>query len=340
METKKKKFKLFDSQREGRGVEKSSVHTKPDLKGFFIKYRTYFTRLLSVNLLMVFGNFPLVFAAIAMSTLTRILYFTPASSSFPLLQGLMLEQGEFSAANLISMGLEGIQHETSAMTGTTYLFFGLSALVFLTFGIVNAGTTYVLRNMVKGDPVFVFTDFFYAVRRNWKQALPFGILDAALLILIPFNLFYWLSAEGGMMASIMLGVTVVAALLYFWMRFYIYVQMVTFELSVGKILKNSFRFALLGMKRNFMATLGIICLVAINLFLAVAFGGVFSAAAILFPLVLLFSNGAFMSMYAAYFKIKEIMIDPYEPAAPASSIYPEEDETDTDEGAAPSPENA
>lgn len=334
MEQKKKKFKLFDSQREGRGVEKTSVHTKPDLKGFFIKYKTYFTRLLSVNLLMVFGNFPLIFAAIAMSTLTRVLYFTPTSSTFPLLHALMLGEGEFSATNLISMGLEGIQHETSAMTGTTYLLFALAALVFLTFGVVNAGTTYVLRNMVKGDPVFVFTDFFYAIRRNWKQALPFGILDAALLILIPFNLFYWLSADGGMMGSIMLGVTVVAAILYFWMRFYIYVQMVTFELSVGKILKNSFRFALLGMKRNLMATLGIICLVAINLLLAVSFGGAFSSAAILFPLVLLFSNGAFMSMYAAYYKIKEIMIDPYIPADPISPVYPDEDETDGD-GSAP-----
>ena len=339
MESKRRRFKLFDSQREGRGVEKTAVHTKPDLKGFFIKYKTYFTRLLSVNLLMVFGNFPLVFAAIAMSTLTRILYFSPISASFPLLHGLMLGEGHFSAANLISMGLEGIQQETSAMTTTTYILFALSALLFLTFGVVNAGTTYVLRNMVKGDPVFVFADFFYAVRRNWKQALPFGILDTALLILIPFNLFYWLSADGGTLGSIMLGVTVVAALLYFWMRFYIYLQMVTFDLSVTKILKNSFRFALLGMKRNFMATLGIIALLAINLFLAVAFGGAFSAAAVLFPLVILFSNGAFMSTYAAYFKIKEIMIDPYEPVATVSSPYPDEDESDTDDDSATFPES-
>ena len=57
---------------------------------------------------------------------------------------------------------------------------------------------------------------------------------------------------------------------------------------------------------------GIVALLAINLALAIGFYGVLSAAAILFPIVILFSNGAFMSTYAAYYKIKEIMIDPYE----------------------------
>ena len=309
---KKKKFKLFDTQREGRGVEKSDVYTKTDLKGFFIKYKLYFTRLLSVNLLMVLGNFPLIFAAFAMSTLTRIIYFAPSSPSFPLLFGLLGQQGEPSAFNLMLMGIEGVQYEASAMTPATYWLFGLSALVVFTFGIVNVGTTYILRNMVKGDPVFIFSDFAYAVRRNWKQALPFGILDAILLFLIPFDIVYLLSLPSGIFGGIMLGITVIIALVYFWMRFYIYIQMVTFDLPIKKILKNSLIFALVGFKRNIMATLGIILLLAINLALAIGFYGVLSAAAILFPIVLLFSNGAFMSTYAAYFKIKEIMIDPYE----------------------------
>lgn len=309
---KKTRFKLFDSQREGRGVEKTDVYTKTDLKGFFIKYKLYFTRLLSVNLLMVLGNFPLIFAAFAMSTLTRVLYLAPSSPSFPLLFGLVSQQSQTSAFNLILMGIEGVQYEASAMTPATYILFALSALVIFTFGVVNVGTTYVLRNMVKGDPVFIFSDFFYAVRRNWKQALPFGILDAILLFLIPFDIFYLISTPAGIFGGIMLGITVVIALLYFWMRFYIYIQMVTFDLPIKKILKNSLIFALVGFKRNIMATLGIILLLLINLALAVGFYGVLSAAAILFPIVLLFSNGAFMSTYAAYFKIKEIMIDPYE----------------------------
>lgn len=322
---KKRKFKLFDSQREGRGVEKEDVYTKTDLKGFFLKYKECFSNLLSVNLLIVLGNFPLVFALIAMTTLTRVVYMAPASDFFPILRGLFLQESEISASTLISMATEGLQMEANAMTTTTYVLFALSALVIFTFGIVNAGSTYILRNMVKGEPVFVFSDFFYAIKRNWKQALPFGILDILLLALLSFDLVFMYTAGGGMVSGILFGITFAVALIYLWMRFYIYIQMVTFDLSIYKLLKNSLIFALLGFKRNIMATLGILLLIIIILFLALGTGGFFLAPAILLPFVLLFSNGAFMSTYAAYFKIKEIMIDPYEDEA-----APETEEEPTD----------
>lgn len=317
---KKKRFKLFDSQREGRGVEKGDVYTKTDLKGFFIKYKECFPNLLTVNLLMVLGNFPIIFAFIAMTTATRILYMAPASSFFPVFRGLFLQESEISASTLLSSATNGMQIEANSMTTATYILFGLSLLVIFTFGIVNAGSTYILRNMVKGDAVFIFSDFFYAIKRNWKQALPFGILDLLFLGLITFDLFFLYTANGSLMMTLFFGITAAVALIYCWMRFYIYIQMVTFDLSLYKLLKNSLIFALLGFKRNIMATLGIILLLVINLFLAFGTGGLLMAAAILLPFVLLFSNGAFMSTYAAYFKIKEIMIDPYENEKPVEEL--------------------
>lgn len=337
METKKRKFKLFDTQREGRGVEKGQEYTKTDLKGFFIKYKNCFPRLLTVNLMMVLGNFPLIFAFLALAPFSRIAYTAPAYESFPILRGLFLQGSEISASTLSAIGFEGLQSESFAMTPGTYVLFALGALALFTFGIVNAGTTYILRNMAKGDPVFLWSDFFYAVRRNWRQALPFGILDAILLVLIPFDIFFILTSVEGTFGAIMFGLTLGIGLVYLWMRFYIYLQMVTFDLSLKKILKNSLIFSLLGFKRNFMATLGIVLLLFINVFLLVGFGGIFSATAILLPLVLIFSNGAFMSTYAAYFKIKEIMIDPYvTPEEVPSEEYGDdewnEDELPTEEG--------
>lgn len=322
MDKKKKRFKLFDSQRVGRGIEKSDVYTKTDLKGFFLKYKEWFPNLLTVNLLMVLGNFPLIFAFIAMTTFTRVMYMAPATQFFPILRGIFLQETELSASTLISIATNGIQIEANAMTTATYVLFALSALVLFTFGLVNVGSTYLMRNMVKGDPVFIFSDFVYAIKRNWKQALPFGVLDALLLALITFDLFYMYTASGGLMMSIFFGITMAVAIIYCWMRFYIYIQMVTFDLSLYKILKNSLILALLGFKRNLLATLGIVLLVIINLFLAFGTGGFLMAAAILLPFVLLFSNGAFMSTYAAYFKIKEVMIDPYEAEHAADTDEP------------------
>ena len=64
-EKKKKRFKLFDTQREGRGVSKEEANLPPNFKKFFILYKRDFTRLLSVNIFMVLGNFPAFFLIIA-----------------------------------------------------------------------------------------------------------------------------------------------------------------------------------------------------------------------------------------------------------------------------------
>ena len=115
------------------------------------------------------------------------------------------------------------------------------------------------------------------------------------------------------------------------MRCYIYIQMVTFDLSIRKILKNSLIFAFLGIKRMSLAFLGCILLLVVTFLLAIS--GVLLALALFIPLALLFSNCAYMTTYAAYFKIKEVMIDPYDDDHPVI-----EEGSATDEEASPEEE--
>ena len=172
-----------------------------------------------------------------------------------------------------------------------------------------------------GEPVFTWTDFWYAVKRNWKQALPFGIIDIAINGILIFNIGSMMLTGSEFFTSMMFWCNVVIFVLYFIMRYYIYIQMVTFRLSVTKILKNSMIFALLGVKRNILALLGItlILVFEVMFFMVTALQPVAVAA----PLAVLFSTLAYMKVYAAYFKIKEIMIDPYKAEHP--EIYPEPD---------------
>ena len=173
-----------------------------------------------------------------------------------------------------------------------------------------------------GDPVFAWSDFWYAVKRNWKQALPFGIIDIAINGILVYNIFNMVVGGGGFFGSMLFWCNVVIFLLYFIMRYYIYIQMVTFKLSIVKILKNSMIFALIGMKRNILALLGIaVILVFEILFLLVT---ALQPVAVAAPLAILFSTFAYMKVYAAYFKIKEIMIDPYKAEHP--ELYPESEE--------------
>jgi hypothetical protein len=104
---------------------------------------------------------------------------------------------------------------------------------------------------------------------------------------------------------------IILMILYFFMRSYIYVQMLTFSLSVFKVLKNSLSFALLGFKRNVMSLLGAAAVILLEVLFLFGSGGILLPLAIALPLAIMFSTLAYMKVYAAYFKIKDIMIDPY-----------------------------
>ncbi|MBR2340620.1 MAG: DUF624 domain-containing protein [Clostridia bacterium] len=305
---KNRKFSIFNRQKKDRpDVLPQDEYKGHDLKGFFIRYKRNFTKLVYVNFLIIFGNFPLWFLLIALSGAFKIDFTTPMSEIFPALHASSLLGDGVTPAQLLQYGIYGMQSPTTAMTATSYVFLGLSALTVFTFGIVNVGTTYIMRNMVKGEPVFIWTDFWYAVKRNFKQAFIYGIIDAVLLVLIPFNLAYLYLNSYNILITIFFYLTLIFSFIYFVMRFYIYLQMVTFDLRIGKILKNSLIFVPLGIKRNLMAFLGIILTVILNI-LSLLF---LPPLGVALPLVAVFSGTAFMSCYAAYYKMKEIMIDPY-----------------------------
>lgn len=302
-----RKFKLFDFNKDGKGVSKDDVDGPPNLSTFFKKYKRKFSRLLSVNIFMVLGNFPLFFAGFAMAGYGAMHSTVQKYSIFPAIYTISMFDGSPVTDALGS--IYGMQSPLTVNTTITYILYALSLLTLLTFGLTNVGTTYILRNLVKGDPVFMWSDFWYAIKRNWKQGLILGVVDAIACFLLVFNVsFYFSNLNGAFLNGILFYISLAMLILYFFMRFYMYILMVTFDLSIFKILKNSLIFAIIGFKRNFMATLGIAVLILINLFIFFYIPSL----GIVLPLVVTLSNGAFMSTYAAWFKIKQIMIDPYD----------------------------
>ncbi len=310
MQEKKKRFKLFDIQRDGRGISKKEPLSPSGLKRFFITVKNNFGKLVSVNMIMVLGNFPLLFLIITLSGYTKVSSYTPLNDIFQNLNGLFM-LAPTDPATMSLYALEGLQNQILVNTTLTYVFYGIAALTALTFGVVNAGTAYVLRNMAMGEPVFVWTDFWYAIRRNWKQALPFGIIDALIHCLLIFNIYTMMANTADFFASMMFWATIILCIVYFFMRCYIYVQMVTFKITVFKILKNSLIFSLLGLKRNCMALLGTLLFILLEVLFLFGSGGILLPVAVAAPLAIMFSLMAYMKVYASYFKIKEIIIDPY-----------------------------
>ena len=109
--------------------------------------------------------------------------------------------------------------------------------------------------------------------------------------------------------STMFWSNLVIFIVYFFMRFYIYVQMVTFKLSIFKILKNSLIFSLLGIKRNIVALLGIGFVVFLEVLFIFSLGGMLLPLAVGLPLLILISLMAYIKVYAAFYKIKTVMIE-------------------------------
>ncbi len=313
-----KKFKLFDFNKDGKGVSKQEeADIKPNLSGFFKQFKRKFSRLLSVNIFMVLGNFPIFFAGLALAGYGAIRSTAPASVLFPIVRAM--EHFDPSPVTAALNTLYGLQSPLTAFSTGSFILFGLSLLTLLTFGLTNVGTTYILRNLARGDAVFMWSDFWYAVKRNLRQGILLGILDIVISFLMVFNVrYYYAGLNGGFGGGLLFYIALAMLILWFYMRFYMYLLLVTFDLSIFKILKNSLIFSIIGFKRNFMATLGILVLVLLNYMVFVYV----QPLGIVLPMVLTLACGAFMSTYAAYFKIKEIMIDPYYTDKPEESAEP------------------
>jgi uncharacterized membrane protein YesL len=274
---------------------------------------------------MVLGNFPLLFAIAALAGYTQVDVSLPISDLFQNIRPL-ITIGEPDALSLVIYGMEGMQHQTLSPSVLTYVFYGIGVLFLFTFGVVNTGCAYVLRNIARSEPIFVWSDFLYAVKRNYKQAIPMGILDAAICVILPLNIYSMLLNTSTFFTSFLLWANIFIFIAFFCMRFYIYVQMVTFNLSVFKILKNSLIFTLLGLKRNIMALLGTVLAVFLEIAFLFSAGGFLLPVAIAFPLIVMLGSTAYMKVFASYFKIKEIMIVPYMEEHPEEFATSYEDE--------------
>ena len=319
--TKKKKFKLFDMNRDGKGAVEED--RKPTLKFFFKSFYRKFPQLLRLNLLMLLQLIPLVAAlAVLLPEIgTYLVYFggglfgesspTVTDVSFAPLYGI--NQISPSPDVTPMLDLSSLQMGIPVFSPVIrFIALGIFIFYAITWGWQNVGATYVLRGLVRGDAVFVFSDFFYGIKKNFKQGLFLGLIDFVFCVIIGFNYSTLLDETGGAFSvNVMFFMTMALIIIYFFMRFYIYLLLVTFDLKNLKIIKNALIFTILGIKRNIMALIGIVALVAIHLALIFVLVPMSFSVAIIIPVVYIMAATAFMSAYAAYPVIDKYMIEPY-----------------------------
>ena len=72
----------------------------------------------------------------------------------------------------------------------------VTSIPVVTLGLSNAGLTYITRNFTREKPVFLLSDYFAVIKKNWKQAFPMGIINTLLTLLIAFDIYFFYLSEG------------------------------------------------------------------------------------------------------------------------------------------------
>ncbi|MBE6542644.1 MAG: DUF624 domain-containing protein [Ruminococcaceae bacterium] len=327
---KKEKFNIFNRfNKESEGVDKDEIQIadNPTLPNFFKLLGRKLSQFFSVNIIMILGNFPIFFFLLALAGFFSIHTTSPYYMVFAPLRGAMLFDNSPAVSALWTVFSR--QADVTVLTTVDYVLIALGALIIFTFGPVRVGVTYIVRNLFRGEPVFMMHDFFYAIKRNLRQSIIVGILDVGIVGLIAYDImFFSLNQAASSMMQIMFYMSICLAFLYYVMRNYIYLMLITFDISILKMYKNALLFIVLGLKRNIMAVLGVVAVLMLEYFLMYVF---FPLAAIM-PFVIIPSLIVLISVYSAYPKIKEIMIDPfYQKVKTKASDDSDEDEEEEDE---------
>lgn len=311
----KKKIKLLDPYRlDGKGVEKGE-DTTPNLKYFFKLFGRKFTKIISVTLIMDIQVLPILvslFLYFFASPTTPTAYYT----EYPLIYGI--EQMGGDAVNAINATNLSSQFGLPAYNTYVYWVIGI-LMVFhvLTYGLQKCASTYIMRGLVRGDSVFIMSDYFYAIKKNWKQGILLGIFDCAAIGVLAVDFMYFYSSEPSGFTNFMYAMTFALIILYIIFRFYIYLLIVTFNIKITKAMKNALIFTVLGLKRNVMACLGLIIVTAVAVGMITLLLPLGLGVTIVLPLIYYLGVCGFIYTYAAYPIIKKYMIDAPTPKAEA-----------------------
>lgn len=107
-------------------------------------------------------------------------------------------------------------------------------------GPFTAGVTYVTRNWARDEHSFVWSDFWDAVKGNWKQALPVSFISGLVpLLLYVSYLFYGQLAQQSVLYMVPLCLVFMVALIWKLSEMVIYTLMVTYQLSFRNLIRNA-----------------------------------------------------------------------------------------------------
>ena len=237
----------------GKGVEKDEREKRGLFKFFELLIRKFW-RYVTLNLIYVLASVPVVLILFVATTL---------------ISGGILSSETVTGGIAALMGQEtfDINNVDTAKLLVTMDIIIKSVLIILFTALIGtgpatAGFTYILRNFVREEHAWVWSDFWEMTFKNFKQATVVIVIDLIALVVGYFAYMFYGSMPSPM--NYAKYVIFAAALVYVMMHFYIYPMMVTFKLKLKDIFKNALIFTFAKLPMNLL-TLALVLFVHIGL---------------------------------------------------------------------------
>jgi len=122
----------------------------------------------------------------------------------------------------------------------------------IVFGPVAAGATYVYRNIIKGQPVFIWNDMWANTKKFFVKGIFITVIDVGVLFIISIALQVYPQILNGFFQSIVIWIITIFIVLFLMMHFYIYQLLIEYDLKIFKLYRYSFVFSLLRLFPNLL----------------------------------------------------------------------------------------
>jgi uncharacterized membrane protein YesL len=130
----------------------------------------------------------------------------------------------------------------------------LFCIPIVTIGPATAGFTKIMRNFAREEHAFLWGDFIETFKKNFKQAFLFSVIDLLVYGFLILDFFALQAVTNRLMMIFSMAAILLTLTVWTFMHYYIYSMMITFDLTLRQLLKNSFIFCWAGFIRNLCLT--------------------------------------------------------------------------------------
>lgn len=202
-----------------------------------------------------------------------------------------------------------------------WVYSGVSLLL-VTNGLARVGITHVARNTARDKHSFGLSDFWETITKNWKQALPAGIINLFVFAILLFDVEFFRIQEGAF-GVIGTGVALALLVTFIMMNYYFWTLIITFNFTLKQVYSISFKLTFLNFKYSFLCLFIDILLLAGSIALLFVTGTAWIYVLMIEVLLLLSVYPAFNALlvqFCTFPAIKKFIIDPYYKAHPDEDI--------------------